>query len=77
MANYTKNKDLNKYIKELVREGWTVEHSKHLKLRSPNGRIVSCSYSPSCPFVLQKVKSDVKRLKRREDEEQVKKLKEA
>jgi hypothetical protein len=67
-VNYTKNKDLNKYIKSLEKEGWVVEHSKHLKLRCPTGGVVSCSYSPSCPFVVDKVKSDVKRLQRKNEE---------
>lgn len=62
----TTNKDLNKYIKEeLVSNGWTVQHGKHLKLRAPNGRLVSCSYSPSCPHVTNKVRLDVKRLLRK------------
>lgn len=69
MKNYTTNKNLNEYIKELIGQGWTVEYGKHLKLRSPEGRLVSCSYSPSCPHVATKVRADVKRLQRRIAEE--------
>lgn len=58
---YVKNNELNDYIKELISQGCTISYGKHLKIRLPNNRLVSCSITPSCPFVAKKVKADVQR----------------
>lgn len=63
-GRYVKNKNLNAYIQELVAQGWTVEKNKHIKLRSPNGKLVVCSSTPNCPFVVHKVRNDVRRVLR-------------
>jgi predicted RNA binding protein YcfA (HicA-like mRNA interferase family) len=60
-GKYVKNKELNDYIKQLVKSGWSAQYGKHLKLRSPDGKLVTCSYTPSCPFVVHKVKNDVRK----------------
>ena len=60
-------KYLRDYFKTLSIEGWTGEvGAKAFKMRSPNGSLVSCSLTPSCPFTLKHVMADVKRAKKRE-----------
>lgn len=57
------NKDIRKYFKQLQSQGWTIEQGrKSLKLRSPNGKLVTASLTPSCQFVLKYIQADVKRL---------------
>lgn len=41
---------LKKVFKEAERQGWEVTRGKHPKLRSPAGRIVTCSLTPTNGF---------------------------
>lgn len=50
---YTSNKEFNKLIDELIDKGWSVTRNKHVKLRSPQGYIIACSVSPSCPYAFK------------------------
>lgn len=63
---YTSIKELNQFIDELIRRGWTVTRNKHVKLRSPRGYMVTCSVSPSCHHAVENFKKDVQRIERKE-----------
>lgn len=61
------HRDFRPFFKELMLKGWTISKGKkHLKLRSPKGMLVSCSSTPSCPFTLKKIISDVNKIIRLE-----------
>lgn len=42
--------DYHRWLKRLVsvarKQGWSVEQNRHVKLTSPEGRVVCCSVSP-------------------------------
>lgn len=62
------DKALKKYLSELVARGWTyVGQNKHIKIRSPQGRRLTLSVSPSCPHALKHVVKDVQRIERMEN----------
>ena len=64
------DKELKKLVKQLIRDGWTLETSrKHTKLRSPKGHLVSMSSSPSCPYAFKNVAKDVQKIIERERNE--------
>lgn len=64
-----KDKDIRRFIDGLVADGWTILGGrKHYKVRSPGGRTLSLSNSPSCPYMLKHAEADVRRIKRMEDE---------
>jgi hypothetical protein len=67
MAKYSSDKDVNNLIKSLVKKGWTVKFSKHLKLYSPDGQMISCSFSPSCPFAVRKIEADIRRYSKKKE----------
>lgn len=63
------DKDINKLLSALVGERWTVEkQSKHIKVRSPHGVLVTMSASPSDHRATLNIKSDIKRAQRRDAE---------
>jgi len=57
----TKNKDLNKLIKEAQRHGWVVIQTQggHLKWMSPVGVTMFSSYSPSDINAINRIKKDL------------------
>lgn len=62
-----KDKHIRKFVNSLVAEGWTIIGGrKHYKVRSPGGHVLSMSNSPSCPYVLNHIEADVRRIKRSE-----------
>lgn len=62
------NKELKKLVKELLRDGWSIESgTKHLKVRSPGGHLVSMSSSPSCGHAVTNARRDVERIKKMEN----------
>lgn len=66
------NKEINKYLKELEKQGWTMATTKpgHFRLRSPKGYLLSLASSPTCPHALVRIKKDVARIISRETNEQ-------
>jgi hypothetical protein len=60
-VRYSSNKDLDKKVKELIRHGWTAEFGRHLKLRSPDGKLITCSLSPSCPHAHRNLARDIRK----------------
>ena len=59
---YSSNKDLDKTVKKLIRQGWTAEFGRHLKLRSPDGgKLITCSLSPSCPHAHRNLERDIRK----------------
>lgn len=66
MRRYTNDKDLNTLIRIKEGQGWTVSYGRHLKLRSPGGRLVSTSISPSCRHVANQVARDINRIEKLE-----------
>lgn len=68
MSHYSADKDLNKEVKKLIKQGWTPEmRSKgHWQIRSPGGTILTIAGSVGDFRTLVKFKSDVKRVLRSE-----------
>lgn len=67
--------DINKFVKEKIREGWSEEFGgKHRKIFHPKGGFVSMSVSPSCPNALNKIRKDVRRLEKFNEEKEKKKV---
>lgn len=63
-----KDKDIRRLVDSLVAEGWTILGGrKHYKVRSPGGRTLSLSNSPSCPFTVNHIEADIRRIKRMEE----------
>lgn len=70
MGIYCEDKDINKLVTQLVKEGWYVVVAKHTKLYTPRRKIlVSISKSPSCSHAYRNVLGDINRA-RREDEKE-------
>lgn len=54
--------DRRKMLKVVEQHGWVIEYgAKHLKLRSPDGRIVIVSKTPSCPHALNQARRDLRK----------------
>ena len=69
------NKDLKTFLSWLITLGYNVEHGKKsFKIRSKQGGLVSCSRTPSCPFALKHIKADLKRLARKEGDNDIIKI---
>ncbi len=48
MRHYSSNKDLARYIRELVSQGWAFRHGgRHNRLESPDGVVFVTPCSPS------------------------------
>lgn len=59
---FSSNKDINKFVKSLLKSGAQIERGKkHRKLRLPNGRFVVIPCSPSCKRAFQNFRHDVSR----------------
>ncbi len=55
-------KDLTKVLQPYLDSGWLLtEGSRHYKIRSPTGALVTISHSASCPYYLKHVVGDLKR----------------
>ena len=67
---YTTNKDLNKFVKELIKIGWTPERKGkgHWQIRSPGGTVHTIASSPGDFRTIIKFKSDIRRTQRSENE---------
>lgn len=67
---YSADKDLNKYVKQLIKEGWTPFKGKrgHWQIASPGGTVHTISGSVSDFRTIIKFKSDIKRTLRKEAE---------
>lgn len=64
------NKQIWAYLCELRNKGWElIGGKKHYKIRSPKGKILSLSSSPSDGFALANIKRDVHRLEAMENEQ--------
>lgn len=64
------NKQIWAYLCELRSKGWElIGGKKHYKIRSPKGKILSLSSSPSDEFALANIKRDVRRLEAGENEQ--------
>jgi hypothetical protein len=60
---YFSNKNVNKMISGMVTDGWGYYWPKHNRLVSPfNGKTLFFSRSPSDYRVVQKMKSDIRKL---------------
>lgn len=59
--------NLRKRIREIERRAGivfvaiTFTGSGHVRLTLPNGRRVTCSASPSCPFAIRNIVGDIRR----------------
>ena len=61
----TSNKDLKKFVNRLLANRWRAEFGKHLKLRSPDGQLFTCSLSPSCPHAHKNLARDIRKYSNR------------
>jgi hypothetical protein len=57
----TKNKELNKLLREAQGQGWVTVQLKsgHIKWTSPAGRIVFTSFSPSDRHAVKRIQRDL------------------
>jgi predicted RNA binding protein YcfA (HicA-like mRNA interferase family) len=56
-----KNKDVNRLLKALVRDGWALTQNSHWKVTSPQGRVVTFSGSASDCYLFNNLKKDLRR----------------
>ena len=62
MGGWCTNKDVNKLIRKLLREGWELREGKrHIVLKAPTGATVSISRSPSDYFAFKNILGDIRR----------------
>lgn len=61
-------KDLEQLIKAVRREGWTIQltNGGHYRWTAPSGNFFFSSQTPSDRRALQRVKQDIRRLKKQE-----------
>ncbi len=52
-------KSLKRIIRHAEAHGWTVIHNGHIKFKGPDGQLVICSSTPSCPYALAHVERDL------------------
>jgi predicted RNA binding protein YcfA (HicA-like mRNA interferase family) len=52
---------INRVIKFCESLGWTVHQNGHIKFKSPDGKMVSCSLSPRTSSAIHAVRRDFKR----------------
>jgi hypothetical protein len=63
MGLYSNNKDINKEVTFLIRNGWRVENrSKHKLIVSPNGGMTGIPGSPRCNYSVNNFRRDIKRI---------------
>lgn len=56
-------------VTRLVKEGWQLTgERKHYKLRSPTGKMLVLSKTPSCPRAYNNAERDIKRIMKNEME---------
>lgn len=59
---YSRDKQINSLVKELLASGWSlVRGRKHTKLRSPSGKLVVISSSPSDYRTYKATLADIRR----------------
>lgn len=60
---YSTDKDLNKYVRQLVKDGWIpIKHKRgHWQIKSPGGTVHTIAGSVSDFRTIIKFKSDIKR----------------
>lgn len=56
-----RDKELNKLLRPLLKKGFILEKSKHFKLHSPDGRVITTSASPSVLHRNNELYRDIKR----------------
>lgn len=58
--------DFRKWLKDMIRiaekAGWTVTVNKHVKFKSPDGKIVCCSSTPRHHEAIHWVRRDLKKI---------------
>ena len=65
MRHYSSNKDLARFIRTLVAQGWAFRHGgRHNRLESPLGFFVVTPISPGDHRALMNLKRDIARLSR-------------
>jgi predicted RNA binding protein YcfA (HicA-like mRNA interferase family) len=58
-------REVSKLVKEHQRLGWTAEYGgQHIKMRSPTGKMVTISVSPSDHRALLNIRADLRRASR-------------
>lgn len=68
---YCQDKDINRFIAELIKSGWNFERGRHGKLRHPKGiGFLTIPKTPSDRRTLQNIRRDMRSLERRVSVEQ-------
>jgi predicted RNA binding protein YcfA (HicA-like mRNA interferase family) len=62
MSRYVANKDFNRFIRLLVKEGWVFSLNNHGRVTHPSGRYVTFSASPSDQHAFKNFRTDVRKL---------------
>jgi len=63
MKKYSNNKEINSYVKQLLKADWTlVRHKNHPIIKSPNGRRIAVPSSPSVKSSVEDFFHAVKRI---------------
>ena len=69
MNKLHKDKEIDKVVRGLVARGWTIlPCSKHFKIRSPGGHMLSLSISPSCGHASKRIEQDARKIERIEQD---------
>jgi hypothetical protein len=64
-AYYSKDKNIETLVRDLIKQGWSAVKSKHWQIYTPDGRWkVAVPMTPSCPRAFMNFKADVRRLQR-------------
>lgn len=61
------HRDIRKLLAPLFKRGWSfVGITKHYKIRSPGGRLVSMSMTPANPESIVRIGADIARIEKEE-----------
>lgn len=59
---YTHNKELNKFVKNLIKMGWQpIKKTRHWQIKSPAGKVLTVPNTPSDSRAILNFKSDLRR----------------
>jgi len=62
-AKYSSDKETNRVVSALIREGWHVKTGKHPRVVAPDGRFTLFSYSPSDGNASRNLEREVRKIK--------------
>ncbi|MFV7761703.1 hypothetical protein ACNPKZ_14240 [Shewanella algae] len=67
MKKFTKNKDINRIVRQVIKFGWRIRYGKkHASLIAPNGLQLTIPSTPSDHRALHNFSSDLRKLHRQQ-----------